>query len=78
MEFLLQQIRSLPVYQLLLADMRTVKQHSGLALPRAARLPVLAAMHADLGQPIVLVTDRTDHALQLHDELAFWAPKISR
>ena len=78
MEFLLQQIRSLPAYQHLLADVQTGKQLSGLALPRAARLPVLAALHADLGQPIVLVTDRADHALQLHDELAFWAPDVSR
>ncbi|MDP2993483.1 MAG: hypothetical protein Q8N46_00005, partial [Anaerolineales bacterium] len=76
MEFLLQQIRSLPAYQRLLADVQTGKQLSGLALPRAARLPILAALHADLGQPIVLVTDRADHALQLHDELAFWAPDV--
>ena len=78
MEFLLQQIRSLPAYQRLLAEVQTGKLHTGLALPRAARLPVLAALHADLGQPIVLVTDRADHALQLHDELAFWAPDVSR
>ncbi|MBE3040665.1 MAG: transcription-repair coupling factor, partial [Chloroflexi bacterium] len=78
MEFLLQQIRSLPAYQRLLADVQTGKQLSGLALPRAARLPVLAALHADLGQPIVLVTDRADHALQLYDELVFWAPDVSR
>jgi transcription-repair coupling factor (superfamily II helicase) len=29
-------------------------------------------------QPVVLVTDRADHALQLHDELAFWLPDTSR
>ncbi|MBE3068516.1 MAG: transcription-repair coupling factor, partial [Chloroflexi bacterium] len=68
----------LPAYQRLLADVQTGKKLSGLALPRAARLPVLAALHADLGQPILLVTDRADHALQLHDELAFWAPDASR
>ena len=78
MEFLLQQIRSLPAYQRLLDDVQTGKQLSGLALPRAARLPILAALHADLGQPIVLVTDRADHALQLYDELVFWAPDVSR
>jgi transcription-repair coupling factor (superfamily II helicase) len=78
MEFLLQQIRSVPAYQRLLAEVRTGKQHSGLALPRAARLPVLTILYEDLGQPIVLVTDRADHALQLHDELAFWAPNVSR
>ncbi len=78
MEFLLQQIRSLPAYQRLLSDVQTGKILSGLGLPRAARLPVLAALHTDLGQPIVLVTDRADHALQLHDELAFWIPDVSR
>ncbi len=78
MEFLLQQIRSLSAYQRLLADMQTGKHLSGLALARAARLPVLAALHADLGQSIVLVTDHADRALQLHDELAFWMPNVPR
>jgi transcription-repair coupling factor (superfamily II helicase) len=41
-------------------------------LPRAARLPVLAALHQDLNRPILLITDRADHALSLHDELGFW------
>ena len=78
MDFLLQQIRSLNTYQHLLAEVKTGKHLSGLALPRAARLPVLATLHTDLGQPILLVTDRADHALQLHDELAFWAQDICR
>jgi transcription-repair coupling factor (superfamily II helicase) len=78
MEFLLQQIHSLPAYQQLLADVKAGKQLSGLALPRPARLPVLAALHADLRQPIIFVTDRTDHALRLQDELAFWVPDVSR
>ena len=50
----------------------------GLALPRSARLPVLAGLHLDLGQTILLVTDRADHALQMHDELSFWVPEASR
>ncbi|HEX7619652.1 MAG TPA: transcription-repair coupling factor [Anaerolineales bacterium] len=78
MKFLLEQIRSIPAYQHLLADLQTGKQLPGLALPRAARLPILAALNENLRQPIVLVTDRADHALQLHDELAFWAPEVSR
>ena len=78
MKSLLQQIRSLPAYQCLLADVQSGKQLSGLALPRAARLPMLAVLREDLDQPVVLITDRADHALQLHDELAFWAPAISR
>jgi transcription-repair coupling factor (superfamily II helicase) len=78
MEFLLQQIRSLPAYQTLLAALKSGQPQPGLALPRAARLPVLAALHADLNQPILLLTDRTDHALQLHDELGFWMPDVPR
>jgi len=78
MEFLLNQIRSLPAYQCLLADLNSGKLLPGLALPRAARLPVLTALNADLGQPVILVTDRADHALALHDELAFWSPDTPR
>jgi transcription-repair coupling factor (superfamily II helicase) len=78
MEFLLKQIHSLPAYQTVLASIQTGHPQPGLALPRAARLPVTAVLHLDLNQPIVLVTDRADHALQLHDELAFWMPGASR
>ncbi len=78
MQLLLDTIRRLPAYQSLLATLKSGKTQPGLALPRAARLPVLAALHEDLGQPLVLVTDRADHALALHDELAFWLPDISR
>ena len=43
-----------------------------MGLPRAARLPILASLHADLNLPILLITDRADHALSLFDELGFW------
>ncbi len=75
---LLNRIRSLPSYQFLLEQLKARQPVSGLALPRAARLPVLAALHQDLQEPMLLVTDRADHALQLHDELAFWLPEASR
>jgi transcription-repair coupling factor (superfamily II helicase) len=78
MEILLEQIRKLASYQNLLSDVKAGKHLSGLALPRSARLPILAALHGDLDKPILLITDRTDHALQLHDELAFWAPDANR
>jgi len=78
MEFLLGRIRSLPAYQVLLDALKTSQPQPGLALPRAARLPVLAALHEDLALPIILVTDRADHALALHDELAFWLPNSLR
>ncbi|HSL27617.1 MAG TPA: transcription-repair coupling factor [Anaerolineales bacterium] len=73
MEILLDKIRQLPQYQRLLTQLQTDgKQLPGLALPRAARLPVLAALHQDLQRPVLLITDRADHALSLYDELGFW------
>jgi transcription-repair coupling factor (superfamily II helicase) len=73
MEILLDRIRALPQYQQLLNKLQANgKPLPGLGLPRAARLPVLAALHQDLNRPILLITDRADHALSLHDELGFW------
>ena len=45
---------------------------------RAARLALLSALYTDLGWPILLLTDRPDHALTLADELSFWAPAAPR
>ena len=72
MQFLLDKIRELPQYQQLLKQIQAGEQIPGLGLPRAARLPILTALHQDLNQPILLVTDRSDHALSLFDELGFW------
>src|SRR6266508_6093310 len=73
MEILLNKIRTLPQYQQLLNQLQANGgQLPGLGLPRAARLPVLAALHQDLDRPILLLTDRADHALSLFDELGFW------
>ena len=68
MEFILDNIRSLPQYQQLLKQLQPGVSLPGLGLPRAARLPVLAAVHQDFSGPILLVTDRADHALSLFDE----------
>src|SRR5687767_741250 len=72
MEFILDNIRSLTQYQQLLEQLQPGVSLPGLGLPRAARLPVLAALHQDFSGPILLVTDRADHALSLFDELGFW------
>src|SRR5215211_7138129 len=76
MEILLDKIRELSQYQRLLNQLQTdgpaSGQLPGLGLPRAARLPVLAALHLDLDRPVLLITDRADHALSLFDELGFW------
>src|SRR5215216_3330283 len=73
MEILLNKIRTLPQYQHLLKQLQANEgQLPGLGLPRAARLPILATLHHDLDRPILLITDRADHALSLFDELGFW------
>ena len=72
MQFLIDKIRSQKQYQQLLKEIQAGGELPGLGLPRAARLPVLAALHQDLNQPVLLVTDRADHALSLFDELGFW------
>ena len=69
---LLSSLRDLPPYQTLRDGLQAEKKISALWLPRSARLPVLAALHADLNRPILLVTDRADHALALFDEFGFW------
>jgi len=72
METLFNKLRNLPQYRQLAVHLRSGIEIPGLGLPRAARLPMLAALHGDLGQPILLITDRADHALALYDELGFW------
>lgn len=74
MENLLNHIRALVEYRLVLNAIKTGQSLKGLALQRSARLPILAALHEDLNLPFVLLTDRADHALRLHDELAYWLP----
>src|SRR3990172_9918609 len=49
-----------------------------LGLRRSARLPVLVAVYLEAQRPLVLLTDRTDRALTLADELALLAPKAPR
>jgi transcription-repair coupling factor (superfamily II helicase) len=72
MELLLKNIHALSQYQQLLTQLQAGKQIPGLGLPRAARLPILASFHTDLNLPILLITDRADHAMSLFDELGFW------
>jgi transcription-repair coupling factor (superfamily II helicase) len=78
-DWIIGRLRSLAGYQQLLESIHQKdQQHSGLGLLRSARLPVLAALHADLDWPILLITHRVDRALTLLDELSFWAPEADR
>jgi transcription-repair coupling factor (superfamily II helicase) len=49
-----------------------------LGIRRSARLPWLAALRQSIQRPLLLITDRNDHALMLADELALWAPELNR
>ncbi|MDP1715965.1 MAG: transcription-repair coupling factor [Anaerolineales bacterium] len=69
---LLSSIQYLTEYKKLLAELNAGTPISGLGLPRSARLPVIASLLTDLNLPMLLITDRADHALSLFDELGFW------
>ncbi|MCX7607715.1 MAG: transcription-repair coupling factor [Anaerolineales bacterium] len=75
---LIEQIRSLPVWQTLCEALRKGPTHLVLRLPRAARLPVAAALREEFGVPLVLVTERADRAIDWLDESAFWFPQTPR
>ena len=49
-----------------------------LGLRRSARLPVLAAIRQAVNRPILLLTDRSDYALILLEEMGIWAPDLPR
>jgi transcription-repair coupling factor (superfamily II helicase) len=78
MEYLLDQIRFTDEYKTLVQGVLEETTRSGLGLARAARLPILAALHKDLNRPILVLTDRADHALAMYDELGFWTPGSAR
>ncbi len=59
----------------LVARLREFELLPNQGLPKAARLPVSAALHAAMGVPTLLITDRADHALILQDELSMWLPE---
>jgi transcription-repair coupling factor (superfamily II helicase) len=77
-EHLLPPIIQSPTFQRLLNRVRSYEDEPNLGLARAARLAVTAAFYHSLGVPILLVTDRADHALTLVDELGMWVEQAPR
>jgi len=75
-ETLIPIIHALPPYREFTRSIRegafSKPDRRGLGLPRSARLAVLGALHKDLNRPILLLTNRSDRALSLFDELSFW------
>ena len=72
MKILLDSLREITEYKQLLESINAGKSLAGLGLPRSARLPILASLQGDLNLPVLLITDRADHAMSLYDELGFW------
>jgi transcription-repair coupling factor (superfamily II helicase) len=62
----------------LLDAINTDAPFPNLALRRSARLSVLTAIYTALQRPVLLLTDRNDHALTLADELDLWASEAPR
>ncbi len=69
---ILENIKELPALKKLAEGINNKKPRSGLALPRASRLPVSIALAQTLKVPVLYITDRVDHALTLLEESSFW------
>ncbi|MBI5830319.1 MAG: DEAD/DEAH box helicase, partial [Chloroflexi bacterium] len=69
---LLPALRTLPEYPGLLEHIG--RNPVALGLPRAARLPLVAALAADLQRPALLIAARSDRALLFNEELPAWLP----
>ncbi|HWQ85005.1 MAG TPA: hypothetical protein VN363_10585, partial [Anaerolineales bacterium] len=59
-----------PHFEPVFADLQAEQNLSALGLRRAARLPFLAALHREMQRPIIFLTDRTDRALAMQEELS--------
>lgn len=76
LQLLVSQIRELSAD--VTSAIQTGENRLGLELPRSARLPVVAALHAEINAPTILLVDRSDRALLLYNEIALWAPQAPR
>lgn len=71
---LLPAFRALPEYTTLRQLADAGRESFALNLPRPARLPLVAALAADLNRPILLLTARPDRALVFNEEIPTWLP----
>ncbi len=71
---ILPRLTSTAPFQRLVDQIRAYEDVPNLAMPRATRLALASALHTSLNVPVILITDRADHALNLQDELASWLP----
>ena len=78
MNHILAAIESLPAFTELKDQIGQTANLIRLALLRSARPPVLAALHQATNRPILLITQKTDRALALAEELSIWLPDQNR
>ena len=71
-EKLFEALRKVPAYRRLLDDLMAGIPLSGLGLSRATRLFILAALYEDVNVPFLFITDRSDRALKILEELQIW------
>jgi transcription-repair coupling factor (superfamily II helicase) len=75
MKELLSQIQALPEFKEIISRLANHAAPQRLGLSRAARLPVLLALHQETIRPILLLTQKSDRALLVSDELNLWHPE---
>lgn len=63
-----------PEYRALLDGFGKGEPQPALGLPRAVRWYLLATLFTELSTPMLLITDRSDRALKIVDELRTWLP----
>ena len=71
----LHHVRRLGTYKRLLEELRDPTLRA-LQAPRALRIPLTAALHADLNRPILLLVARSDRLLTFKEELLYWDVQI--
>jgi transcription-repair coupling factor (superfamily II helicase) len=67
-----------PPFQRVVQLLKDYEDIPNLALSRAARPAVAAALQGALGGPLLIIVDRADQALTLLEELDHWAPGAAR
>ncbi len=74
MHKIIEQFKLLPGYQDLISQIRNNVKIAPLGLNKAARIPMLAAVHGSVNRPVLLIVENTRSALALLDDLALYNP----
>ncbi|NLX10264.1 MAG: transcription-repair coupling factor [Chloroflexi bacterium] len=73
---LLERLRQIQAYQDLLRSLRERQPVADQHLLRAARPYVVAALAADLGRPVIVLTGRVDRAYNVAEQMPVWVPDL--